>query len=173
MTEKKIQQVIFDDIDLAVEAIEKLREIGIPDEEMDVISGLPYSHHILGRPYLKNKIPMFAIVGFLVGAVISLVLNFGTPILYPVYVGGMPLLSIPPTIVLTFEISMLGLMIFSFFGVIWECSFPRLKPVEYSTKVSDGNIALLFKCPEDIQKQAEDMLLLLGAESVEPAEVMQ
>ena len=86
MTEKIIQQVIFGDIDVAVEAIDKLREIGITDDEMDVISGLPYSHHILGRPAIKTKIPMFALVGFLVGAIASLVLNFGTPILYPVYV---------------------------------------------------------------------------------------
>ena len=165
-------QVLFKEVDQAADAIEILRHAGISDEEMDVISGMPYSHHMLGRPKQKSRVALFALSGAVFGFVVSLLLNLGTPLLYPVYVGGFPLLSIPPTIVLTFEISMLGLMVFTFFGFIWENKFPRLKPLEYSPKISDGYIAILFQCEygqrDDLLKKMED----LGGETSGKVEVM-
>lgn len=165
-------QVLFKEIEQAVDAIEALRNAGIADEEMDVISGLPFSHHILGRPETKSRVGLFALSGAIFGFVVSLLLNLGTPLLYPVYVGGFPLLSVPPTIVLTFEISMLGLMVFTFFGFIWENRFPKLKPQEYSPKISDGYIAILFHCEysqrEDLLRKMEE----LGGETSGKAEVM-
>lgn len=166
-------QVLFKEVDHAVQALDELRNLGVSEDEMEVISGLPFSHHILGRPERKSRIPLYAIAGFLFGFVVSLLLNLGTPLLYPVTVGGFPLLSVPPTIILTFEISMLGLMVFTFFGVLWENQFPKLKPMEYSRKISDGYIAVLFRCPKEMEmiilKKMED----LGGQEVGKAEVMQ
>ena len=165
-------QVLFKEIEPAVQAIDELRKAGIDDRDMDILSGLPFSHHILGRPARKSRVGLFALSGAAFGFVVSLLLNLGTPILYPVYVGGFPLLSIPPTIVLTFEISMLGLMVFTFFGFIWENRFPRLKPLAYSPKISDGYIAILFNCEPRHAAQLLKTLEELGGEAVGQAEVM-
>jgi hypothetical protein len=166
-------QIIFKDVEKAVLAIDELRSMGVKDEDMEIISGLPYSHHILGRPEQKSRIPLYALSGFIFGFVVSLLLNFGTPLLYPIYVGGFPLLSVPPTIILTFEISMLGLMVFTFFGVIWENRFPQLKPLEYSRKISDGYIAVLFRSPKELEMVILDKMELLGGEDVGKAEVLE
>jgi tetrahydromethanopterin S-methyltransferase subunit B len=172
MSDKNLQQAIFTDVEKVVEAIDLLRNTGIAEEEIEVLSGMPFSHHILGRKEVKSMVPVFAIVGFIVGLVISLLLNFGTPILYPVYVGGKPLLSTPPTLILTFEISMLGLMVFSFFGAIWESRLPKYEEIPYSPKVSEGKIALLFPLPESGGEQVAQGLKDLGAEVVGEVEVM-
>lgn len=170
---KENHQVLFHEVDQAVEALDELRGLGVADHEMEVISGLPFSHHILGRPERKSRLPLYALSGFVFGFVVSLLLNLGTPLLYPVTVGGFPLLSVPPTIILTFEISMLGLMVFTFFGVLWENRFPRLVPLEYSRKISDGHIAIFFMCPEENETAIIQRLEALGGEEIGKAEVME
>ena len=158
-----VHLALFKDIDPATRALDLLRELGIQDQDMTIISGVPYSDKMLGRPRTWTAVPKLAIAGFLLGIVISLLLNWGTVLQYPINVGGLPLLAIPTTLVLTFEISMLGLLTFTFLGVIWESAYPSFGPKEYSTKVSDGEIALVFSCPPEMHDQVHDSLLRLGA----------
>jgi hypothetical protein len=170
MSEGTVHLALFTDIDPATQAIDKLRELGIADKDMSIVSGVPFSDKMLGRPITWTRVPQIGIAGFLVGFVISLFLNFGTPLLYPVRVGGMPYLSIPTSLILIFEISMLGLMISTFLGVIWESAFPSFGPRVYHPEVSDGKIALVFNCPPEIHSRVHDELGTLGAEWLHRAE---
>lgn len=170
MTESLKCMALFKDIDPAVEALDRLRSLGVAEGDMTVVSGVPFTEPMLGRPHQQTRIPLFAMAGFLVGFTISLALNWGTPFLYPVHVGGQPLYPIPTTLILTFEISMLGLMIFTFLGVIWESAFPAFGKKEYSPKISDGAIGVMFACSPQIEKQAHESLSALGAEWVDRTE---
>lgn len=163
MSEGTVHLALFTDIDPATHAIDKLRELGIPDKEMTIVSGVPFSDKMLGRPVTWSRVPQIGMAGFAIGFVISLFLNFGTPMLYPIRVGGMPYLSIPTSLVLIFEISMLGLMISTFLGVIWESTFPSWGPKEYHPEISDGKIAVVFNCPPEIHTQVHEDLGKLGA----------
>jgi hypothetical protein len=171
MSEGTVHLALFREIDPANHALDKLRDLGIPDKEMTIISGVPYSEKMLGRPMSWTRVPQLAIAGFILGFVISLLLNFGTPYQYPIYVGGLPLFPIPTTIILTFEMSMLGLLLFTFLGVIWESTFPSLGPKEYHPEISDGKIAVVFNCPAEIHTQAHEALADLGAEWMHRMEV--
>ncbi len=172
MSEGTIHMALFNEIDPAAEAISKLRELGIPDREMSIISGVPYSDKMLGRPMSWTRLPVYSIAGFLGGLVVSLLLNWGTPLQYPIRVGNMPYLPIPTTLVLTFEISMLGLMFFTFLGVIWESAFPSFGPKVYRDEVSDGRIGVVFNCPPEIHTQVHEAISSLGAEWVHRAEAI-
>jgi hypothetical protein len=99
-------------------------------------------------------------------------MNLVTPLQYPIRVGGMPLVSIPTSIVLTFETSMLGLLAFTFLGVIWESAFPSFGPKEYHASISDGQIAVVFNCPPEIHSQAHNSLAALGANWVHRTEAV-
>jgi len=164
---------LFEDIDPAADAIEKLRELEIPDEQMDVISGIPISHQILGRPKAKTNVPRIGMVGMILGGLAGIFFIYGIPLLYPLYVGGQPLFPIPPGIIITFELTMLGLMGFSFLGVFLESRFPSYEPMDYVPEISDGKIAIFCKCPTDRHKELEKALLDMGAESVEPREAQK
>ena len=164
MSEGTEHLALFSDIDPATLAIDKLRSLGIADKDMTIVSGVPFSDKMLGRPVSWSRVPQIGIAGFLVGFVISLFLNFGTPMLYPIRVGDMPYLSIPTSLVLIFEISMLGLMISTLLGVIWESTFPSWGPKVYHPKISDGKIALVFNCPPEIHSRVHEELSGLGAE---------
>ncbi len=170
MSEGTVHLALFKEIDPATQAIEKLRELGIHDTDMTIISSIPYSDKMLGRPMSWTKVPKIGAVGFFIGVVISLLLNLATPLQYPIRVGNMPYQPIPTTLVLTFEIGMLGLLLATFLGIVWESAFPSLGPRDYRPEISDGQIGVVFTCPAEIHARAHAALVSLGAEWVHRTE---
>jgi len=164
---------LFEDIDPAANAIEKLHEMDIQDDQMNVISGVPISNRILGRPKVETNVSRIGMVGVILGGLAGIFFIYGIPYLYPLNVGGQALFPIPPGLIITFEMTMLGLMGFSFLGVFFESRFPSYEPMDYVPEVSDGKIAVFLKCPTDRQKELEKALLAMGAESVEPREAQK
>lgn len=170
MSDKTALLALFPDIDPASAAIDKLREMGIRNDEVEVISGIPFHENILGRPKIATFVPRLALAGAIVGMLAALFLVFGLPFFFPLHVGGQPLLPYPPLYIIGFEMTMLGLMGTAFLGVFLASRFPAYEPMEYIPEISDGKIAIVFHCPSDQQAQFESALAKLNAESVRPVE---
>jgi hypothetical protein len=167
MNELSAHVAVFDTVNPAADAIVRLREIGILEKDMEVMSGVPFPPHILGRPDHKTYVPLLGGIGALAGLGMAVALNFGTPLLYPMRVGGQPLQPIPPGLLMMFEMSMLGLLIFTFLGVLIENSYPDIfRRKLYHPAVADGKIAIFFQCPSKFENLAYDALKKLGAEEV-------
>jgi len=164
---------VFSDIDPAADAIEKLHEIGIQDENINVISGVPFTHKMLGRPHPWTNVSRLSMGGAIAGFIVGLFLNFGTPNLYTVLVGGQYVTPIPPGLIVVFEMTMLFALLATFLGVFLDSYFPNYRPMEYVAEVSDGKIAIFFKCSDDDQKTITDAMEKLGAESIKTAEAQQ
>ena len=173
MPKDPVHLAIFkeDRVDEAAEAVDRLRSLGIADKDMSILSGIPYSEHILGRLVSWTRVGLVGLGGAAVGFLIALALSFGTPTLYPIRVGNQPFWAIPTSIVVTFELTMLGLLISTFLGVFIETITPTYGPKGYHPKVSDGNIAILFTCPPELDEQMHAALTPLGAELVHRSEV--
>ena len=60
MTEKLTLLAVFADIDPAAHGIDKLRELGVDDDQMNVISGIPVTEAMLGRPRKWSNVPRLA-----------------------------------------------------------------------------------------------------------------
>ncbi len=157
---------LFGEIESAVNGIDKLHSMGILDKEMDVISGIPFNHEVLGRPKVSTFVPRLAMGGAFVGMLAALFLIFGIPGLFPLHVGGQPVFPIPPFIIVAFEMTMLGLMGTAFVGLFLAGRFPAYEPVIYVPEISDGKIAVVFPCTADMQAQFEEAMRSLGAEQV-------
>ena len=164
---------VFSDIDPTADAIEKLHEMGVTDENINIISGVPIMHKMLGRPHPSTNVSRLALGGAIAGFAFGLFLNFGTPNLYAVHVGGQYITPIPPGLIILFEMTMLFALLSSFLGVFLDSYFPNYRPLEYVAEVSDGKIAIFFKCDEKDQKKFTDALKKLGAESIKPAKAEQ
>jgi hypothetical protein len=67
-----------------------------------------------------------------------------------------------------FELTMLGLLISTFLGVFVETISPSYGPKGYHPKISDGNIGVLYTCPEELDGTIHAALFALGAEFVQP-----
>ncbi len=163
---------LFDEVDHAADAIVRLREIGIYERDLEVISGLPFSHKILGRPEKRTYVPLVGVFGALVGFATGAAFNFGTPLLYPMRVGGQALLPIPPGLLIMFEATMLGLLVFSFVGVLIENGFPFFRRKEYHPDIANGKIAIVFHCLPHQESLAYAAMRQLGAEKVSRAETI-
>ncbi len=164
---------LFKDIDPSAEAIEQLRTMGLQDDQLEVISGVPVLGRALGRPKKPTNVGRLALGGAGLGFLLGLFLAYGTPYLFPLHVGGQPLYPVPPGIILVFEMSMLGLMGSAFLGVFLESRFPAYRPAKYIPEVSDGKIAILFECPTEKQDEFVQAMKALGAESIAPTEARQ
>ncbi len=164
---------VFEGMEPAAEGIEKLHTLGLNDDEMNVISGIPVKGTILGRPSAITYVSRIAMFGALLGMSLGIFLIYGIPYLYPLLVGGQAIFPVPQGFIITFEMTMLGLMGFAFIGMFVDSGFPSYTPKEYIPEISDGKIAVLFGCPADEQKKFVDTLTKAGAESVLPAEARQ
>lgn len=161
---------LFEDIDPAAEAIDKLHEMGVTDDRLNVISGIPITHKMLGRPHPWTNVSRLALGGAVIGFALGLFLNFGTPLLYNVPVGGQYITPIPTGIILVFEMTFLLALLATFLGVFLDSFFPNYGPMEYVPQISDGKIGIFFKVPQDEQQTFTDVLSNMGAESVVPTE---
>jgi len=173
MSEAITLLAMFQDFEPASEGIEKLHELGLNDDQMNVISGIPIKNTILGRPSAITYVSRIGMFGALMGMALGIFLIYGIPYLYPLLVGGQPIFPVPQGIIITFEMIMLGLMGFSFIGMFIDSGFPSYTPKEYMPEISDGKIAILFSCPSSDQDKFTEALTKLGAESVSPAEARQ
>ena len=170
MTEQKSLLAVFSDLEPAADAIEQLRTLGVGDECMNVISGVPVTEAMLGRPSQWTNVPRLAMGGAVVGLLAGIFLAFLSPNMYQIQVGGQGFVPGPPSVVVIFELTMLGMLLSTFLGVFLDSTFPNYRPMHYVREVSDGKIAILIECPHVDESKITDALKKLGAESVEHAE---
>jgi hypothetical protein len=172
MTSKVVHLALFkeEQIDHAAEAISACVDWVFADKDMSVISGIPFSEKVLDRPMSWTNVGRIGVAGAVAGFLVASFLNFGTPLLYPIRVAAMPLLPIPTAIVVTFELTMLGLLISTFIGVFIETITPSFGPKGYHPKVSDGHIGVLFSGPAELDQGIHSALGELGAELVHEVE---
>ncbi len=83
----------------------------------------------------------------------------------------MPNAPIPTSIVVLFELTMLGLLLSTFLGVVVEMMSPSFGPAGYDERVTDGKIGILFTSQTEQDKTIHSKLESMGAEIVHRAEV--
>ncbi len=170
MSEAITLLAMFKDFEPASEGIEKLQEMGVTDDDMNVISGIPIKNTILGRPAAITYVSRIGLFGSVLGMSLGIFLIYGIPYFYPLLVGGQAIFPVPQGLIITFEMTMLGLMGFSFLGLFIDSGFPSYTPKQYTPEISDGKVAVLFSCSSDDQNKFVEALTKAGAESVVPAE---
>ncbi|MBV6392700.1 MAG: hypothetical protein KPEEDBHJ_01925 [Anaerolineales bacterium] len=172
MAEKVDLLAVFPDLEPAANAVERLRALGVHDDRMNVISGVPVTEAMLGRAPQWTNVPRIAMGGATLGFGVGVFLAYIAPFLYPypIQVSTQGFVPGPPTAVVLFEMTMLGMLLSTFLGVFLESFFPNYRPMKYLPEISDGKIVVFFECAYAEENKITDALKKLGAESVRPAE---
>jgi hypothetical protein len=157
---------LFIDVDHTADALDSLRLLGLREEDMGLMMGVPYTEKMTGRPKIFERLPLVSLLGALGGLMIALVLTGGTQILYPIRVGGRPLFAIPPTLVVIFELTLLGLMLGTFFNFLWKNGFPSTRPGYYDHLINYGRIALEANFDARYEQEVRRAMIDAGAERV-------
>lgn len=153
------------------EAIDALYEFGIEDEQIIVMTGVPYPEGALERTSEWLRLPYIVLAGALGGFLFGIFLSVITPHLYRLDVGGHPTVSFPPAAVITFVFTMMATIISTFLGVLWEMNFPEFGRKYYHKSVTEGYLALLVDFPPELEEQVRDALQKHNAHQIHRPEL--
>ena len=140
------------------EAIDELHVIGIPDDQVVVMTGVPYPEGALGLHREWLTLPYIVLAGAVGGLLFGLFLAAITPHLYRLDIGGHPPVSFPPAAIIVFAFTMMATIVSTFLGVLWEMNFPRFGPAPYHKLVTDGHLAVLVEFPASLEVRVREAL---------------
>ncbi len=154
----------FDTADRVVAAIKSLKEAGlgsvtayspVNDGEIEGAIGRAASH-----------VGWFSLIGALAGAAAGLLLTVGTSLQQPIMTGGQPILSLPPFMVITFELTILFGVLATMLGMIWSIYRGKGAPASYDDRFSSDRIGLVIYCGAEKVEWARSLLLEAGAKEI-------
>lgn len=155
---------VFAEVDAAVEAIHGLKAAGL--KRIVTFSPMP-SHdleHAMHPP--QSPVRLFTLVGGLTGAATGFALPTWTSLDWPLVTGGKPIISIPPMVVIAFELTILFAALSTIAGLFINARLPRARAnVIYDPAFSAGSFGV-FVAANGKADQARDILTRAGAVSV-------
>src|SRR4030066_2090585 len=158
MTDSMTLIALFHESTNTAEVIDELHTLGIPDNKIVVITGVPYPEGALGRNREWLTLPYIVLAGAVAGLLNGLFLSVITPHLYRLDVGGHPPVGFPPAAVIVFVFTMMATIVSTFLGVLWEMDFPRFGPAAYHKLVTDGYLAVVMDIPTLLEDKVRQTL---------------
>jgi hypothetical protein len=157
---------LFEDANYAAEAGDALQAADISPKDYDFLTDAPYPEGAFGEREEPHRLYVFPFVGALIGLTAGIILTSMTQMAYPLVQGGKPILSLPPMAVVTYETTMLGAIMFTVLGIIFEFRLPKLKMGLYDPRITEGYIGVLVNAEEDQLQQVSGILTQAGAVDV-------
>ena len=161
---KKSVLGLYTEEDSAADALDNLRDAGFEEGEYELLTGTPYPEGTFGQAEPEHHLFRWPLIGAACGFTGGLIITAGTQMAYPLITGGKPILSIPPMAIIMYEGTMLGAIIFTIIGILFESRLPRLFMGAYSEKITEGHIGVTVTTEEGRTEVAEEALKKAGAE---------
>ena len=153
---------LFDDPDAAQRAVDGLRNAGVADGEIAVISSEPYEEHEFGRREAATWMPWIAVAGGAIGLSAATSLLVFAQNAWPIVTSAMPIVGWWPNLIIMFEMTMLGAILATVATLVITALVPgRRRPRFYDPEVSDGYILVGVENPSD-EGRTTDVLTSLG-----------
>ncbi|HEV8663170.1 MAG TPA: DUF3341 domain-containing protein [Candidatus Methylomirabilis sp.] len=156
-------------LDSLLEAIALLRGAG----HRDLAALSPVPHHAIDEALAKAPSPVrfFTLVGCVLGAITGLVLTIATSLHYPLITGGKPIVSIPPFLIIVFELTILFGGLLTLGGMLLNARLPRVHILPaYDPRFSEDRFGLWVRCEEKDFDAVSSLLRGAGAEDVHRAQ---
>src|SRR5918996_5285377 len=157
---------LFTDANAAAAAGDALKAAGVSERDFDFLTDSPYPEGAFGEREEKHRLYIFPFVGALLGLTSGILLTSMTQVAYPLVTGGKPILSLPPMAVAGHEGTMLGAILFTVLGIIFESRLPKLKMGLYDARITEGFIGVLVNGEEDQHNRVAGILNQAGAVEV-------
>lgn len=136
-------------------------------EVPEIMSPIPIEgvEEVLGEK--KSVIKRFAFFGALFGGIAGFVLAAGTAVLYVHPVGGRPIITIPPFLIITYELTILFGILATVFGFFISARFPAFSNRVYVPEAAVDKFVVAVTCQDTEHfNRADSILREAGAEEV-------
>ncbi len=149
---------LYPDIEGARRAVNDLRAAGVSAADITVISSVPLEDVGLGAIDAHSRLWYVACVGGLLGMLGGTALVVHASTAWPLNVGNMSTVAWWPLLIIAFETTMLGAVLFTVAGFVLTAGLGR-RSVLYDPAVSDGQILVGVEHPNESQLNELDAVL--------------
>lgn len=154
---------VFQHVDAAVEAIRRVKEMGYGD--FTVYTPAP-NHEIADAVGHKvSPVRLWALLGGLTGCAAGFAMTLWMSYDYPIVVGGKNLGSIPPYVVIAFELTILIGALSTVTGLLFHTWLTR-REAAYDPRFSDDHIGLFVAASPERHAVLKQLLVESGAVEV-------
>jgi hypothetical protein len=157
---------VFGSEEECVQAIESLHHAGYTRPR--VFFPIPSEKILEALDLPKSPVRVWVLIGGITGALSGFALTIGTSLTFAHIAGGKPIISLPPYIIIAFELMILFGALAGVTAFLITGRLPRLEPLSgYSPRFSDDRFGVLVTCPPEQGTRVELLLKDAGAEEVE------
>lgn len=156
---------LFHDPESALAAAGQLKEAGFARPEL--MSPIPIHgvEEVLGPK--KSIIKRFTLFGGIFGGLFGFALAAGTAVLYVHPTGGRPIITIPPYLIISYEMTILFGILFTVLGFLFSARLPAIRERVYVPETAVDKFAVTVLCDsEERLSRAEAILRRAGAEDI-------
>jgi hypothetical protein len=156
---------LFHEPEGALEAAGKLKSAGFARPELMSPIPLEGVEEVLGEK--KSIIKRFTLFGAIFGGFSGFLLAAGTAVLFVHPTGGRPIITFPPFLIITYEMTILFGILATVLGFLISARLPAIKERLYVPETAVDQFAVTVACDSDEQfGQAAAILLEAGADEV-------
>ena len=142
---------LYADPDLAQRAVNNLRDAGVADTDITVISSEPFEHLEFGHRDAKTAMPWIATGAGAAGLLLTYYLLGASQRSWPLVTSGMPVVPLWTNLIIIFEMTMLSAILATVITLV-VTAFVGDRGKLYDPEVSDGYILVGVENPPDPSK---------------------
>ena len=160
---------VFAHVDTTVHALESLRAKGYHD--LTVYTPVPVHEieDVLERDRPVSRVRLFTLLGGLTGTVSGFLLTIWSSMQWGLTTGGKPVVSIPPFVVIAFELTILFGGLATLIGMVVLGRLPRLRPSPtFDPRFTNDRFGVAVHCGPGRGGSVREILRGAGAEEVRP-----
>jgi molybdopterin-containing oxidoreductase family membrane subunit len=151
-------------VDAATESIRSLRRQGRKD--LTVYSAAPNHEIETALGHKVSPVRLFTLLGGITGCTAGLAMTFWMSLDWPLLVGGKPIATVPPYVVIMFELTVLCGSLMTVTGIVVLSALLRKKGAAYDPRYTDDRIGIFVPCRAEEFSTVESLLKKTGAEEV-------
>jgi len=156
---------MFAEAEACAGAITALRAAGLPAARVFTPFASEAVAHALGAR--RSPVRLWVLLGGLTGCIGGFVLTIGLSTLYPHRTAGMPIVSIPPFVIIAFELTILCGALSGVVGFLAHGGFGREAPAPgYRVEFSDDRFGVVVECAAAEVTRVVEVVRAAGATEV-------
>jgi molybdopterin-containing oxidoreductase family membrane subunit len=114
----------------------------------------------------KSPVRAFTLAGGILGCALGFAFPIFTVLDWPIITGGKAIVSLPPFVVIAFELTILFAALMTVAGFLLSSGLPRLRSGPYDPRFSQDRWGVLVTCVADRVPVVRQRLIETGAEEV-------
>jgi hypothetical protein len=158
---------VFAHVDTTLQAIRELRAKGFKDLTVYTPVPLEDIEHEVERVRPLSKVRLFTLIGGLTGTATGFFITIWSSLKWSLITGGKAPVSLPPFIVIAFELTILLGGLSTVLAILVLGRLPRLRPsVTYDPRFTLDRLGVAVSCPVEKAEAVKALLSASGAEEV-------